>query len=183
MQEIIAVGFRGKHRANEVLSELQALNDAWVVDLYDAVTVHRTSNGRLRVDRSIQPTVGEGALGGGLLGSLLGGLLAAPFTLGASAAVAAGAVGVGAISGATVGTFAGADDADWDKNNYGIPESFVNNVGGMVQPGDSAIFALIRTSDPEIVSAHFKGYGGTILRSTLTPVTAARVQRELQSRV
>lgn len=182
MKEIMAVGFKGKHRADEVLNELLALDDAWVVDLYDAVTVHRTSNGRLRVDRSVQPTTGEAAVGGGLLGSLIGGLLAAPFTLGASAGVAAGAIGASAISGAAVGSIAGVDDADWNKDYYGIPENFVKDVSGMVQPGESAIFALIRTSDPEIVAAHFKGYGGRILRSSLTPSTAARVERQLQAR-
>ena len=182
MQEIIAVGFRGKHRAAEVLGDLQALDDKWVIDLYDAVAVYRTSNGRLRLDQSVQPTAGEGAIGGGLLGSLLGGLLAAPFTLGASAAVAAGAVGVGAVGGAALGSVAGAEEADWNKTSFGIPEDFVREVSGMVQPGESAIFALLRTSDPEIVAAHFKGYGGRILRTSLTPIAAARVQSELQAR-
>ncbi len=181
MQEIIAVGFPGKYRASEVLGELLALNDAWVVDLYDAVTVYRTSNGRLRYDQSVQPTEGEGAVGGGLLGSLLGGLLAAPFTLGASAAVAAGAVGMGAVGGAAVGSVAGADDADWNKDTFGIPEDFVRDTGKMIQPGESAIFALIRTSDPEIVIAQFKGYGGRILRTSLTPYAAAKVERELHA--
>jgi len=182
MQEIIAVGFTGKHRASEVLGELLALNDAWVVDLYDAVTVYRTSNGRLRVDQSVQPTTGEGFVGGGLLGSLLGGLLAAPFTLGASAAVAAGAVGAAAIGGGAIGSVAGAEDADWSKNTFGLPEGFVQDVGGMVQPGESAIIALIRTSDPEILTAHFKGYGGRVLRTTLTPSDSARVERALKAR-
>lgn len=182
MQEIIAVGFAGKHRASEVLGELLALNDTWVVDLYDAVTVYRTSNGRLRVDQSVQPTAAEGAVGGGLLGSLLGGLLAAPFTLGASAAVAAGAVGAAAVSGAAIGSVAGADDADWSKNTFGLPEGFVRDVGGMVQPGESAIIALIRTSDPEILTANFRGYGGKVLRSSLTPSATARVEHALHAR-
>ena len=49
----------------------------------------------------------------------------------------------------------------------------------MVQPGESAIVALIRSSDPEIVAAHFKGYGGRIIRASLTPYVAARVERYL----
>ena len=47
----------------------------------------------------------------------------------------------------------------------------------MVQPGDSAIFALLRTLDPDLVAAQFKGYGGTILRTTLNPQRARRSKR------
>jgi len=52
----------------------------------------------------------------------------------------------------------------------------------MVQPGDSAIFALLRTLDPDLVAAQFKGYGGTILRTTLTPAQRERVEATLHSR-
>ena len=52
----------------------------------------------------------------------------------------------------------------------------------MVQPGDSAIFALLRTIDPEIVTAQFQGYGGTILRTTLNADQRAKVEKTLHAR-
>jgi uncharacterized membrane protein len=55
-------------------------------------------------------------------------------------------------------------------------------VGTMVQPGDSAIFALLRTIDPDLVVAQFKGYGGTILRTTLSDEQRAKVEATLHSR-
>jgi len=55
-------------------------------------------------------------------------------------------------------------------------------VGTMVQPGDSAIFALLRTIDPDLVAAQFRGFGGTILRTTLNSDQRARVEATLHGR-
>jgi uncharacterized membrane protein len=183
MSELIVVGFKkDMYRAAEVLNTLQDLNDSWVVDLNDAVAVYRDYNGKLRVDQSYQMTSGQGAGLGGLLGGLIGATLAIPFTGGASAAAAAAAVATGALSGGALGATAGAIDAEDWKDTYGISEDFVQRVGSMVQPGDSAIFALLRTLDPDTVAAQFKGYGGTILRTSLNDEQRAKVEETLHAR-
>ena len=180
MAELIVVGFKkDMYRASEVLNTLQDMNDSWVVDLHDAVAVYRDYNGKLRVDQSFQMTTNEGAAWGGLFGGLIGALLAAPFTGGASVAAVLAA---GSLSGVALGAAAGAVDAQTWKEDYGISEDFVQRVGTMVQPGDSAIFALLRSLDPDLVAAQFKGYGGTILRTTLNPAQQAKVEQTLQSR-
>ena len=181
MAELIVVGFKkDMYRASEVLNTLQDMNANWVVDLHDAVAVYRDYNGKLRVDQSYQMTTGEGAAFGGLFGGLIGALLAAPFTAGVSAAAAAAAVAAGSLSGVTLGATAGAIDAEDWKEDYGISEDFVQRVGTMVQPGDSAIFALLRSIDPDLVAAQFKGYGGTILRTTLNADQRAKVEATLR---
>jgi len=162
-----------------VLNTLQDMNNSWVVDLNDAVAVYRDYSGKLRVDQSYQMTTGEGAAWGGLFGALLGALIAAPFTGGASAAAVLAA---GTIGGGTLGATAGAIDADSWKEDFGISEDFVQRVGTMVQPGDSAIFALLRAIDPDLVASQFKGYGGTILRTTLSTEQQAKVEATLHSR-
>jgi len=183
MAELIVVGFKkDMYRASEVLNTLQDMNNSWVVDLNDAVAVYRDYNGKLRVDQSYQMTTGEGAAWGGLFGGLIGALLAAPFTAGASAAAAAAALAAGSLSGVTLGATAGAIDAEDWKEDYGISEDFVQRVGTMVQPGDSAIFALLRSIDPDLVAAQFKGYGGTILRTTLSADQQSKVEATLHSR-
>jgi uncharacterized membrane protein len=173
MSSLIVVGFKkDMYRASWVLNRLLEMNYDWVIDLNDAVAVYRDYSGKLRVDQSYQPTTGEGAAVGGFFGSLVGltlGAIAAPFTAGAS--LAAGAVGGGAL-----GAVGGALDAKWWKEDFGIPEDFVADVGTMVQPGDSAIFALLRTADPNFVAGQFSEYGGTVLTSTLTPEQAKKVQ-------
>src|SRR5215831_77614 len=162
MAELIVVGFKKDlYRASEVLNTLQDMNDSWVVDLQDAVAVYRDYNGKLRVDQSYQMTTGEGAAWGGLFGGLVGAMLAAPFTGGASVAAVLAA---GSLSGVALGATAGALDAEDWKDDYGISEDLVQSVVDLVQSGDSAICALLRTIIPALVAAQFKGYGGTVLR-------------------
>jgi uncharacterized membrane protein len=180
MSELIVVGFKqDMYRASEVLNTLQEMNESWVVDLHDAVAVYRDYKGKLRVDQSYQMTSGEGAGWGGLFGGLIGAMLAAPFTGGASAAGAI--IAAGSLTGVALGATAGAIDAASWKDDYGISEDFVEKVGAMVQPGDSAIFALLRTIDPNLVEAQFRGYGGTILRTTLSDAQRAKVEATLKA--
>jgi uncharacterized membrane protein len=168
-------------RASKVLNELVDMNYDWTIDLDDAVAAYRDYNGKLRIDASYQLTTGEGAALGGLFGSLVGltlGAIAAPVTAGASAAVAAGVMAAGAAGGA-LGAAGGALDARWWKDDFGIPEDFVQDVGALVQPGDSAIFALLRSADPTLVAAEFRNYGGVVLSTTLTPQQTEKVQEAL----
>jgi uncharacterized membrane protein len=167
------------YRASEVLNQLLALDDDWVVDLHDAVAVYRDYSGKLRVDQSYQMTTGEGAGWGGFWGLLIGATLAIPFTAGASAAAAAGALAAGAAGGAALGAGAGAIDAESWKDEFGIPDDFVQRVGVLIQPGDSAIYAILRVGNPDIVADQFRGYGGTILRTTLSGDQQAKVEKVL----
>lgn len=182
MYNFVAVGFKGTHRASEVLGQVQELNDRWAVDLRDAVAVYRGENGKLHLDQSVQPTEREGAAWGGLLGGMLGALIAAPFTAGMSVAAAAGAVGAGSLALGVPGAVIGADDAATWKETYGIPEDFVRQVSGMLEPGQSAVFVLVESGDPERVAERFRGYGGTVLRTTLSPEKAAKLQELLTTR-
>lgn len=183
MAELIVVGFKNQmYRASEVLNELLSMNDDWAVDLHDAVAVYRDFNGKLRVDQSYQLTTGQGAALGGLWGMLIGATLAIPFTGGASAAAAAGAIAAGAAGGTALGAGFGAMDAESWKDEFGIPEDFVQQVSVLIRPGDSAIYAILRVGNPDIVAEEFKGYGGTILRTTLSPEQQARVEKVLSNK-
>jgi uncharacterized membrane protein len=179
MAELIVVGFKkDMYRASEALNMLQDMNSSWMVDLSDAVAVYRDYQGKLRVDQSYQMTTGEGAGWGGLFGGLIGALIAAPFTGGASAAAVLAA---GSLSGVALGATVGAFDAESWKDDYGISDDFVQRVGAMIRPGDSAIFALVRTINPNLVADAFRGYGGTILRTTLSDAQRAKVEATLHS--
>lgn len=180
MSTLIVVGFKkDMFRASAVLNELVSLDYNWTIDLDDAVAAYRDYNGTLRIDASLQLTTGEGAALGGLFGSLIGltlGAIAAPVTAGASVGVAVAAAGA---AGGAIGAAGGALDAKWWKEDFGISEDFVDDVGTLVQPGDSAIFALLRSADPTLVAAEFSNYGGAVLTTTLTTEQAQRVQEVL----
>jgi uncharacterized membrane protein len=185
MAELIVVGFKkDMYRASQVLNTLVDLNNSWAIDLEDAVAVYRDYGGKLRLDQSYQMTTGQGAGWGGLIGTLIGAMIAIPFTGGASAAAGAAAastMAAGALGGGALGAGLGAIDASSWKEDYGISEDFVRSVGAMVQPGDSAIFALLRTLDPQLVADQFRGYGGTVLRTTLSPYQQAKVEATLHA--
>ena len=168
-QDMIVVGFKGSRRASEVLSELHKLHDDWAIDLADAVSAYRTDDGQVRIDESVQPTRGEGAGFGALVGGLLGALVAAPLTGGLSIAAAAGA--------GIVGGVAGAESATEFKKKYGISDDFVAQIGKLIKPGDSAVFALLRRANPDLVMEKFRGYSAEILRTNLSLREAVRVQR------
>jgi len=177
MAELIVVGFkRDMYRASEALNMIEQMNNGWIVDLRDAVAVYRDHKGKLRVDQSYQLTTGEGAAFGGLFGGLLGALIAAPFTGGASAAAALAA---GSLSGVALGATFGAIDAESWKEDYGISEDFVDRVSSMVQPGDSLVFVLARTVNSNLLADAFRGYGGNVIRTTLTDSQRKQVEATL----
>jgi uncharacterized membrane protein len=202
MSQLIVVGFKKDlYRASQVLHELQELNDDWVVDLHDAVAAYRDDGGKVRIDQSYQMTTGEEARWGGLMGSLIGLTLAIPFAGGVTVP-AAGALVAGVLAGGVLGAGAGALDVSWWKDEFGIPKEFVKQIGWMVQPGDSAIFALLRTrwiasigssarmmtnflmsrADHDIVADQLCGYGGTILGTTLSPGQRVKVEDVLRGK-
>ena len=181
MAELLVVGFKkDMYRASEAIHMIADMNTTWIVDLNDAVAVYRDEKGKLRVDQSYQMTTGEGAAWGGLFGGLIGALLAAPFTAGAS--VAAGAVvAAGSLTGVALGGTLGAIDAQSWKETYGISEDFVKQVSSTLQPGDSALFVLARTTKPDLLADAFRGFGGHVLRTTLTERQRARVEETLHA--
>jgi uncharacterized membrane protein len=89
---------------------------------------------------------------------------------------------VGSLSGVALGATLGAIDAEDWKETFGISEDFVQRVGTMLQPGDSAVFVLARTINPDLVAEAFKGYGGTVLRTTLSKEQRAKVEATLRGR-
>jgi uncharacterized membrane protein len=183
MSNLVAIGFKNdSFQASQVLDKLVALNDRWTIDLKDAVAVYRDHHGELRFDQSFQMTTGEGAAWGVFWGSLIGALLAAPFTAGASAAAAGGALAAGAITGGTIGAVGGALDADWWKDEFGISEAFIRNVGATIEPGDSAIFMLLRSAEPDYVAEQLAPYGGKVLWTSLTSTQQAKLQAILDKR-
>lgn len=180
MAELVVVGFKqNMFRAAEALNMLKDMNSSWIVDLQDAVAVYRDYDGKLRVDQSYQMTTGQGAGWGGLFGGLIGALLAAPFTGGATAAGAV--IAAGSLTGVALGGTIGAIDAESWKDAYGISEDFVQRVGTMLQPHDSALFVLARTINADALADAFRGFGGTVLRTTLTPEQRAKVEATLHA--
>ena len=177
MAQLIVVTFRGDiFRAGRVLYRLSEMNADWVVDLEDAVAIYRDHTGELRLDESYQMTTGREAGLGAFWGALVGALIAIPLTAGASGAALAGTLAASTLGASALGAAGCALDAKLWKEAFGVPEEFVKAAAATIQPRDSAILALLHVVDPEKLANEFRGYGGTMVQTTLTTEQAARVQ-------
>jgi len=169
MHELVVVRFPGVKSAATVLGQLLQLAYDGKLDLFDAVAAYRTDDGVLRIDESVQTTSKEGARWGAVFGGVLGATIAGPFTGGLSLAAAAAIAISGALGGGAIGAGIGQHDASLAKQKYGIPDDFVERVGGVIQPGDSAVFAVVERRAPKVLEETLRGHGGELIRTDLEP--------------
>ena len=167
MSDLVVVGFKGEDTADQVLNKLHALQKEHLIDLADACIVVRDLNGKVRLKQAV-PLVGAGATSGGFSGALWGTLIGLLFLnplagLLTGAAIGAGA---GALSGALV--------------DYGIDDGFIRSLGATIEPGSSALFALVRSATPDRVLPELQPFGGTVLRTSLSTEQEERLRQALQ---
>lgn len=167
MSELVVVGFDRTDDADRVLTELNRLKREYLIDLADAVIAIRDADGKVQIKQSIS-MVGHGASYGALSGALWGTLIGLLF-LNPLAGLALGSAvgaGTGALSGSLV--------------DYGIDDDFIRELGETLTPDSSALFLLVRKAQPEKITAELKGFGGRIIRSSLSPEDEAKLQAALQ---
>src|SRR5215212_10763162 len=166
MSELVVVGFDNPNDADRVLTELTRLQKEYLIDLEDAVVAIRSSDGAVRIKQSVN-LVSLGAASGGLQGAMWGSLIGLLF-LNPLAGFAVGGL-VGAGSGALSGNMI----------DYGINDDFIKSIGDTLKPDTSALFLLIRKSQPEKVLAELSGFKGHVIRSSLSPEQEAKLQASL----
>lgn len=170
MSDLIVVGFDKSDEADRVLTELNRLRREYLIDLEDAVVAIRDPDGKIHIKQSIS-TVGRGASYGTISGALWGTLIGLLFLNPLAGMAVGGAVGAGtgALSGSLI--------------DYGINDDFIRDIGNTLTPDSSALFLLIRKVQPEKVLAELKGFGGRVLRSSLSPTEEAKLQAALKQQV
>lgn len=166
MSELIVVGFNNPHDADRVLTDLGRLRREHLIDLEDAVVAIRDPDGKVHIKQSIS-VVGRGASYGTISGAFWGTLIGLLFLnpLAGMALGAAVGAGTGALSGSLV--------------DYGVSDDFIREIGNTLTPDTSALFLLVRKVQPEKVLAELSGYGGRVLRSSLSPEQEANLQAAL----
>ncbi|EIM25411.1 DUF1269 domain-containing protein [Microvirga lotononidis] len=166
MAELVVVGFHNPTDADRVLTELTRLQKEYLIELEDAVVAIRSQDGTVRIKQSVN-LVSLGATTGGLRGALWGSLIGLLFLNPLAGFAIGGAVGVG--SGALSGSMI----------DYGINDGFIRSIGETLKPETSALFLLIRKSQPEKVLAELAGFKGHVIRSSLSPEQEAKLQAAL----
>jgi uncharacterized membrane protein len=147
--EIIAAGFDGYQRAEQVLDQLRAMDRKDTLSLLNSVVVKKDSQGKVisTEDQDVRPR--NGAIFGALVGALVG-FLGGP----------AGAV-VGAAAGAITGgvTAAGID--------LGFSNETIEAMKASLRPDSSLILALVEQEWVEPVSAEIALRHGDVIHQAL----------------
>lgn len=139
--------FDDESKAEEARTKLLKLQKEGFLDLEDAVVVVKDADGTVR-HHPMHKLTRKGIALGSITGLLVGVLLLNPLL----------GVVVGAV---TAGMSAALNDA-------GIEDSFVKELSRKFQPGNSALFALVRKADPERVRQEFLGFGGKVLVTSVS---------------
>ncbi len=150
MSQLVVVAFDDEHKADEVLTTLGRLQHDYLIALEDAAVVVRKKDGKIKIKQT-HHVVGPAAISGGIWGSLFGLLFAGPL----------GAIVVGG-TGAAIGALSG------KLRDIGIDDGFIKDVGDALEPGTSAIFALVLRSTPDRVLEALEPYHGKVVQTSLS---------------
>ncbi len=155
MSHLIVIGYDDIHKADEVRLTLWKLQQEYLIDLEDAVTVVKKPDGKVKLNQPMNLTA-LGAARGSFWGLLIGAIFLSPF--------------LGAAVGAASGGIAGA------LSDIGIDDNFMKKLGETLKPGSSALFVLVKSATPDKVLEHIQGTGGTVLKTNLSHEDETKLQ-------
>jgi uncharacterized membrane protein len=153
VRELIVIGFREKHRALEVLPQLQRLRFDWCSDLNNAVAVEVEKDGRLRLLHSDLLDPATGWEGTSHWKAILSAIVPMPHLLPTSKRALASEIG--AIN---------AEGLAWLKD-FSLDKDFVRDTAALLQPENSAIFATLR--DWKQAVRVLSGYSSIVLHTAV----------------
>ena len=163
MNTLVSIIFKhDKDGAEKALKKLRSLENEYLIDLEDAVVVHRREDGKVKLTQSVNLT-SAGAWNGAFWGALIGFLFTGPLGW-----LVVGGVGAG--FGALVGY----------STDYGIDDDFIKDLSKELEPCCSALFILIRKMTEDKVLEELQGVGGTIIKTSLSKDVEEKLQKALQ---
>ncbi|QGM45070.1 DUF1269 domain-containing protein [Methylocystis heyeri] len=145
MSDLVVIAFPSEAKAEEVRQKVLNLQKEYLIELGDAAIAVRQADGSVRLNQ-LMNTTAVGAASGALWGTLIGLIFLMPL---------AGAA-LGAASGAASG---------W-LTDVGVNDSFMKEVASSLEPGNAALFLLIRKFTADKVLEDLKGVGGKVMRTS-----------------
>jgi len=155
MSDLVVIAYDDESTAYTVRDRLVGLTKEHTIELEDLVVVVHHRDGKTEIKQSAD-LVGLGALSGAFWGLLIGLIFFMPIF----------GLAIGAIAGALGGRF----------SDYGIDDKFIKEVAENVQPGNSAVFLLIRKMTPDKVIDAIREYGGTVIKTSLSSEEEANLR-------
>ena len=167
MSELIAFVFRDQYRAPEVLNELRRREWLWVQDLDDAVVITLDEQGKARAQLNIDLSTYEAVGWARLWSSLLDTTLFLPL----AEVIGEAANGI-AVPARPLKTLRQSSDetseARWWRESLEHSENFKRDVGALMRRSGSAIFMLLRSTDPTKVLRQLGNYGDTFVHTSIS---------------
>jgi uncharacterized membrane protein len=146
MSDLVAIIYPSEAKAEEVRQRLFKLQKEYLITISDAVIAVKTDAGPIKLNQLVNTTA-IGAVSGSFWGLLIGVIFLNPI-LGVALGAASGALG-GALS------------------DYGIDDAFMKELATSMQPGNAALFVLIKNMTPDKVLREIQDAGGTVLKTSL----------------
>ncbi len=156
MSDLICITYADEAKAEQMREKIFALQKEYLIELGDAVIAVKKPDGHIKLNQLLNTTA-VGALSGGFWGSIIGMIFLMPLA-GAALGVASGA-----LSGALT--------------DYGINDELMREIAGGIQPGNAALFLLVRKMTEDKVFEAIQGSGGVVLKTSLDQ-TKERALRE-----
>jgi len=146
MEDLIVITYPSETRAEEMRQKILELQKEYLIEISDAVIAVMQEDGHVKLNQLINTTA-SGAMMGGLWGAMIGTIFLMPL---AGAALGAGG---GALSGALT--------------DVGVDDNSAKQIASSLQPGNAALFLLVRKMTADKVLEALKGTGGLVLRTSL----------------
>ena len=146
MSDLVAIVYPSEAKAEDVRQRLFKLQKEYLITISDAVIAVKTDSGGIKLNQLVNTTA-VGAMTGSFWGLLIGVLFLNPII----------GVAVGAASGALGGAL----------SDFGIDDAFMKDLSKTLQPGNAALFVLIKNMTADKVLKEIKDAGGTVLKTSL----------------
>jgi len=136
MANLVVLAFDTETGADQMRNDLIRMQNEHIIQLDDAAVAVRNKDGKVKIEQLANLT-GAGALSGAFWGFLIGLIFLVP--------------GFGLLAGAAMGALMG------HFTDVGVDDKFIKEVGNTIQPGNSALFLLVREATPDRVMDELKG--------------------------
>src|ERR1700748_3719490 len=160
MATLAAIGYADQGTGEQARETVGQLEAELVIQADQVAAISRDLEGKYHVTTTHGgASAGGGAVWGGFWGFLFGLIFFIPFA----------GLAIGAAFGALSGHFA-------EKS---IDKEFQEQVRDQVQPGTSALFMIIEKATPDKAIAALQGYGGTVIKTSLSEEDTQKLQEAL----
>jgi uncharacterized membrane protein len=146
MSDLVVIVYSTEARAEEMRQKLIGLQKEYLIEIGDAAIAVMHEGGKIKLNQLLNTTA-LGAVSGSFWGLLIGAIFLMPI-FGAALGAASGALG-GALT------------------DYGVDDKFMKELSASLQPGNAALFVLVKKMTGDKVLEAIRGTGGTVLKTSL----------------